>query len=155
MGGELANLVSMTGALWVAAQVAEFGAVISESASTRPAGEAEEHKRHPLAVAFLAVAALLTPGLLYAHAFVSWAETVSPQDMPLQAFVATLGSLSVLFVVIGGGLIGWAVGAFLPQVKTIMRRISLPLAFVALALAFAAAAPTLPAFAGAVSRFAP
>lgn len=144
MSGVWDYLVGTGGVLWIAAQMAEFAALIAESAGGAKSPDGEMLKRPTAAKLFLAVAALLTPGLLYAHGYVAWVQTTAAEEDPLLTFVTTLGSLSVLFVVFGGGILGWLLGLVVKPVRRFMHTAVLPLAALALGLAFVSALPSLP-----------
>jgi fucose permease len=143
MDGFFTNLIGAGGLLWVAAQIVEFFAVISETGAVSPDADGKKLKHKTLPALLISISALLTPGLLYAHAYVAWASSAESQD-PILTFVTTIGSLSVVFVVFGGALIGALIGALAKQTKPLLYNAALPLNLLALVLAFIAALPSLP-----------
>ena len=143
MDSFVTNLIAAGGLLWVAAQVVEFFAVISETGAVSPDADGHKRKHKMLPALLISISALLTPGLLYAHAYVAWALSADSQD-PILTFVTTIGSISVVFVVFAGALLGALIGAQAKNLKPLLHTAALPLNLLALAMAFAAAWPSLP-----------
>lgn len=120
--------------LWFAVAVGlQALAVFFEQAGS--ARSPEEEKPHGLGVLFMGVAALLTPGLLLAHAYFSTHEV----DPNLR--IAAIGA--VIASVLGGALLGALFGAVARGTAAVMRMIALPASLIALAVAIYATLPTI------------
>lgn len=120
--------------LWFAIAIA----VQAVSALFEQAGAArspDEERPHGPAVFFMGASALLTPGILLAHAY------MSTHDVEPTIRIVALGS--VIAAVLGASLIGAVLGAVAKGAAPVMRMIALPLSVAALALAIYAALPTI------------
>lgn len=128
------DLMEAVGVLFLAAVALEFVAVFAEQAGAARSPDDEPVKRGP-AAALLALSALLTPGLLLAHGFLSTHD--SDSGLRIWAMGAPVAAM------IGGALIGAAAGAVAPAAAPFMRRASLVLGLTALAVTIGATWPSI------------
>lgn len=128
------NAVIAASGLWFVIAIAVQGvAVFFEQAGA--ARSPDEERPHGAAVLFMGASALLTPGVLLAHAY------MSTHDVEPTIRIVALGA--VIAAVLGGSLLGALVGAIAKGAAPVMRMIALPLSLAALALAIYAALPTI------------
>ncbi len=106
------QLTRIAGDAWFLALIGAFFVMVCEAAKPRP--QDDEERRDPKAVALLiTVLSLVTPLLLFMHAFVAAGR--SPAGLML-----TIVAIGV--AVIGAALIGWLIAAVAAPVGRILNR---------------------------------
>lgn len=141
MEGTVGYVLNETGPLWLVAVAGMFISAVCESA--RPKPEAGEEKPRGLPLLIAGIASLVTPVLLFAHAFWSAAQmegvAVSGEHL-LQVIAArqviVIGVFAFLAgVAIAGSIVGWIIRASAPGLGKALNVAAVPLAVATLALA--------------------
>lgn len=109
---QIQELTRLAGDAWMLALTGAFFVMICESAKPRPA-EGEERKDGGALGVLVGALSLLTPILLFAHAFI--AAGGAPSSLMLA--VITIGA-----VVIAAALIGWLLAAVAAPVGRVLNR---------------------------------
>lgn len=143
MGGDFemgAHVLETVGPLWLIAVAGMFLSAVCESA--RPQPEPGEEKPQGLALIIAGVASLITPIMLFVHAF--WAilaldgMVVTPGlviDFAIAQRIVVVGLFVALAgVAIVGSIVGWLVRAAAPGIGKALNQAAVPLALATLAL---------------------
>ncbi len=116
------ELMARVDDLWIAALCGSFLAMVCEAAKPKPREGEPRSETSPIAV-WIGIASLLTPLLLFLHAFLSGGGA-------LIAVIVAIGSAIVL-----AALIGWAIALLAPDVGRTLSRAAPFLAVAVFALA--------------------
>jgi hypothetical protein len=128
------QLIATAGIWFFAACAAAFAAVFVEQAGAARSPE-EDGERKQGATLILMFASLLTPGLLLLHGF--FLTHGAEAELRIWLMAAPVASIIV------GSLLGAIVGAIARGAAPTMRKLALPLGFVALALTLFATSPSI------------
>jgi hypothetical protein len=131
----LASIIDVAGPAFAIAVGVEALAVFVEQLGAARSPEEDEPRRRGAFTIVLAVAAIVTPGLLLMHGFLSTAQT--PQHIRVAAMAAPVAAI------IGGALLGAIASAFLRAAGPTMRKAAPVFSIAALVAAAIAALPSL------------
>jgi hypothetical protein len=129
-----ARLIELAGLWFLAAAALEFVAVFVEQAGAARSPE-EDASRGKLANAALMLAALATPGLLLAHAFLVTHEA--------DIIVRVWAMGAPIAAMLGGSILGGVFGALARGAAPSMRKVAPVLSLAALAATIVAAWPSI------------
>lgn len=129
----LASLIDVAGLAFIIAVGVEALAVFVEQLGAVRSPDDDEPRRGAI-TAVLAMAAIVTPGLLVAHGFLSTAQA--------QEHIRVIATASPVVAIIGGALLGAIIGQFLRGAGVAIRRIAPAFSVAALIAAAIAALPS-------------
>jgi hypothetical protein len=136
----LAALIQTAGLWFVVACALEAVATFVEQTGAARSPEEDAPRRGFAALAVLA-ATTLTPGLLFAHGFLS----THGADAALRIWAMAAPAVAM----IGGALLGGVLGALAPGAASVMRRLALPAGIAALIVTIYATLPSITTLVGA------
>jgi len=136
----LADLIQTAGLWFVVGCALEAVATFVEQAAAARSPEEDAPRRGFAALAVLAVTTL-TPGLLFAHGFLS----THGADTTLRIWAMAAPAVAM----IGGSLLGGMLGAMAPGAAPFMRRLALPAGIAALVVTVYATLPSITTLVGA------